>query len=329
MNFNLAFLYNYFNISKIMSDIYYFKTLLGHNGLEFSIICLRSFITNSEQEIRLQIFEDGTLTVDDKEHLISALPNSIIVDKGVRDKIVLEKLIDYPKCLLYRSSTIYTQKLFDIMFYDNSDVCYIDSDIFFIKKFRLPEFDQVPAFMEDTHNAYSFHPLDFWQLKFPIFPYLNSGFFYFPRQWYNLNYIEELLNNAIIFKGITKNISWLEQTLWAFLATKTGKLNYFNDHKIVMAQQVMKPPILDKITEDTIAVHLVYSLRDWVFDLLKTLPSPLNDGKPYQQIKLEPAKNHLNKIQFTSEWLRKKWHRITNKGHYGKNTFLTKKIRKN
>lgn len=308
-----------------MSDLYNFKTLLGHDNLDFSITCLRSFIDNAEQEIHLQIFEDGTLTNDDKKHLTSALPKSIVVDKHLREKTVVEKLSNYPKCLYYRSTSNYSQKLFDLALFDDEDIFYIDSDIFFIKKFRLPEFDQDPAFMEDTQNAYSFQPLDFWQLKYPIFPYVNSGFFYFPKKLYNLNYIEELLNDVVIFKGVTKKISWLEQTLWAYLATKTGKLNYFNDQQIVMAQQILKPTISNNTNKEVIAVHLVFTLRGPGFDALTTLPLPLADENIHLLIKLKPAKSNLNRVKFISEWLRKKWHMRIAKGWYNKSIFLTKK----
>ncbi len=308
-----------------MSDIYKFKTLLGHNNLDFSITCLRSFIENAEQEIHLQIFEDGSLTCDDKKHLTSALPKSVIVDKNLREKTVVKKLSDHPKCFYYRNTSNYAQKLFDLALFDDEDIFYIDSDIFFIKKFILPKFDQVPTFMEDTHNAYSFQPVDFWQLKYPIFPYVNSGLFFFPRKWYDLDYIEKLLNDVIIYKGVTKKISWLEQTLWAYLATKTGKLNYFDDQQIVMAQQILKPTVSNNINKEVIAVHLVFTLRGPGFNALTTLPSLITNRNTYQQIKFKPAKSNLNRVQLTSEWLRKKWHMLTAKGWYNKSIFLTRK----
>lgn len=38
-----------------------YKTMVGHSlDLIFAVACLKSFIDYSEQEIHLQIFEDGT-----------------------------------------------------------------------------------------------------------------------------------------------------------------------------------------------------------------------------------------------------------------------------
>ncbi|RYY08331.1 MAG: hypothetical protein EOP43_00220 [Sphingobacteriaceae bacterium] len=285
------------------------KTLLGSSGLDFSIICLKSFIFLSNKEIHLQIFEDGTLTEEHKKHLKTEIPNCSIVDKKDRDQIISAKLNKYPSCLDYRNSTGYAQKLFDIVLYDNQDVFYIDSDILFLQKFSLPNFTDVPVFMSDTFNAYSFQPQEFIKINYPIFPYINSGFFYFPQKLYDLNYLEQLLNDKIVGIGLVKKIPWLEQTLWAFLLAQSKKIYYFEHNQIVMAQQVMKIPVIDNITNKTIAVHLVSSLRGHVFPELKKLTTS-NLGNDYQQINLEAVRKHLSKISFAIDRLKKKWRQM-------------------
>lgn len=75
------------------------KTLLGTWGLNFSITCLKSFVQHSEQEIQLEIFEDGTLTQDNKKQLLSAFPTCILIDKTARDQVITDKLAKYPSCL--------------------------------------------------------------------------------------------------------------------------------------------------------------------------------------------------------------------------------------
>lgn len=290
------------------------KTLLGHSGLEFSIPCLKSFINNAKQLIHLQIFEDGTLTVVDKERLLHDLPNSTIIEKAIRDKIVAEKLAKHLNCLNYRNSTGYAQKLFDIVLFDEQDVFYIDSDILFLKKFKLPLFAETPIFMSDTFNAYSFTPQEFLKISFPVFPYINSGIFYFPQKLYNLDFIEQLLNDKIIINGLIKKIPWLEQTLWAFLLAKSKSIFYFDHNQIVMAQQVMKIPVNDNITDETIAVHLVSSLRGHVFpELTKTNAHIVDDSADFKQIKLEASKGYLSKLSFATDRIKKKWRQMNPK----------------
>lgn len=300
------------------------KTLLGTLGLDFSITCLKSFVQQAEQEIQLEIFEDGTLTIDNKEQLLFAFPTCILIDKTVRDQIITNKLAKHPSCLNYRNSTGYAQKLFDIVLYDEKDVLYIDSDILFLKKFRLPEFAGTPIFMSDTFNAYSFTPQEFLKIGFPIFPYINSGIFYFPQKLYDLDFIEQLLNDKIIINGLIKKISWLEQTLWAFLLAKSKSIFYFDHNQIVMAQQVMKIPVNDNITNEIIAVHLVSSLRGHVFPELLKIDAEILDAAHSKQIKLEATKGYLSKINFAIDRLKKKWRQMNPKKYSNYKVNVTK-----
>ena len=296
-----------------MSKIYKYKTLLGHNGIDFSISCLKTFINNAEQEIHLQIFEDGTITLEDEALLFAEIPNCTIVNKQLREKIVNRKLEGFPKCFDYRNNTNYAQKLFDIMLYQDEDALFIDSDIFFTKKFRLPDFGEEPVFMADTHNAYSIKPLEIFKIKYPIYPCINSGIFYFPYKLFDLNFIEELLNDKTIHLGLTRKISWLEQTIWAFLATKIKNVCYFDYDQIVMAQEVINKPIKDEL----IAVHCVFALRGYAFESVKMfVPGP---DDVYHDIKLIYIDNHLNKLDYVVEKIKKKWRHLTVKSYIEKN----------
>ena len=145
------------------------KTLLGHKNLDFSIECLQSFLKYSCDEIHLQIFEDGSITDEDVEKLLSGLKNSVIIKKSERDAKLEPILANFPACQSYRNSTNYAQKIFDMVLFDDRDVFYIDSDIYFLKSFSLPKMDEMPVFMWDTQNAYSFTPVDLLKINIPIF----------------------------------------------------------------------------------------------------------------------------------------------------------------
>lgn len=275
---------------------------------------MKSFVQHSEQEIQLEIFEDGTLTQDNKKQLLSAFPTCILIDKTARDQVITNKLANYPRCLNYRNNTGYAQKLFDIVLFDEQDVFYIDSDILFLKKFKLPQFAEAPIFMSDTFNAYSFTPQEFLKIGFPIFPYINSGIFYYPQKLYNLDFIEQLLNDKIIINGLIKKIPWLEQTLWAFLLARSKNIFYFDHNQIMMAQQVMKIPVNDNITNETIAVHLVSSLRGHVFpELTKTNAHTVDDSADFKRIKLEASKGYLSNLSFAIDRIKKKWRQMNPK----------------
>ncbi|RYY06002.1 MAG: hypothetical protein EOP43_07540, partial [Sphingobacteriaceae bacterium] len=168
------------------------KTLLGHNNLDFSIECLQSFLHHSADDILLEIFEDGSITDEDEAKLLSELKNSVIIKKAAREAKIELLLADYPACRAYRNSTNFAQKLFDITLHDDADMLYIDSDIYFLKKFKLPQLDEMPVFMFDNQNAYSFSPLDLMKMNISVFPNVNTGLFYFPKNLFDLNFIEQL-----------------------------------------------------------------------------------------------------------------------------------------
>lgn len=279
----------------------YCKTLLGHSGLDFSIECLQSFVNHACGEIHLEIFEDGSVTAEDESKLLAALKNSVVVWKKDRDIKLKSILGKYPSCAHYRNSSNYAQKIFDVMLYDERDVFYIDSDVYFLKKFSLPKMDEMPIFMADTQNAYSFTPIDLLKINIPVFPNVNSGIFYFPQNLFSLEFIEQLLNDATIGKGITKGIPWLEQTIWSFLAAKSRIICYFDCKQIIMADFTLKTDA------ETVAVHLVYYFRSHIKQL-RLLPSA--DENSCTEIKTDLNNTYLKKRDFAIEKLVKKMKRV-------------------
>ncbi len=274
-----------------MAKQIYCKTLLGHKGLDFSIECLQSFLQHSGDEILLEIFEDGSITDEDEAKLLSNLRNSVVIRKAVRDAKLEPLLADYPACKAYRNSTNYAQKIFDVMLFDDRDVFYIDSDIYFLKKFALPAMDEMPVFMWDTQNAYSLTPVDLLKINIPIFPNVNTGLFYFPKNLFDLAFVEQLLQDGVINKGIKKGIPWLEQTIWSFLAAKSRSISYFDCKQVIMADFVLKNDA------DTIAVHLVYYFRTYIKQLRLLKP----ETATATAINLKMHSTYLKKMDFAVE----------------------------
>jgi len=277
------------------------KTLLGHTNLDFSIECLQSFLRHSCNKIYLEIYEDGSITQEDAEKLLSELKNSTIIKKEERDLKLEQVLANYPACKFYRNSTNYAQKIFDMMLYSDGDVFYIDSDIYFLKKFVLPPMEEMPIFMFDTQNAYSFTPVDLLKINIPVFPNVNTGLFYFPQNLFSIAFVEAMLNDPVIGKGVKKGIPWLEQTIWSFLAAKSRSISYFDRQQIIMADFALKTDA------DTVAIHLVYYFRTHIKQL-RLLPVPDTDA--CASIGLKIHSSYLDKLDFAFEKLVRKMKRM-------------------
>ncbi|RYY06853.1 MAG: hypothetical protein EOP43_05035 [Sphingobacteriaceae bacterium] len=277
------------------------KTLLGHNNLDFSIECLQSFLHHSCDEIHLQIFEDGSITAEDEKKLLSSLINSVVIKKQERDLQLEPVLANYPACKQYRNSTNFALKLFDIMLYDDQDLLYIDSDIYFLKKFVLPKLDEMPVFMFDTQNAYSFTPIDLLKINIPVFPNVNTGLFYFPKNLFSLDFIEALLNDKVINKSFNNYMNWSEQTIWSFLAAKSRSVSYFDCNQVVMADFALKTD------PEIVAIHLVYYFRTHIKQL-RLLPTA--DENPCAIININVHSAYLNKMDFAIEKLVRRIKRI-------------------
>ena len=287
---------NYGKVQNIfvMEKVYKCKTLLGHKNLEFSIACLGSFIDKSMDRIELQIFDDGTVTDADEDKLRSGLDNISVIRKHARDSTVNEKLKPFSNCLKYRNSSPYAQKLFDVMLFDESDLFFIDSDVYFVRKFRLPEFGVLPVFMRDEQNAYSFTPSEFLNIPFAIFGRVNTGLFLFPLKFYDLNFLEVLLSDSLVQRGF--NRTWLEQTLWAFLAGRIPAAQYFDSEQIKLSRRHLS------IDDNTIAVHLISTFR-YQFEYLKSLDLP--EQELFRKIRLLNSTTILNKYEFAADRIRK------------------------
>ena len=275
------------------------KTLLGRKNLDFSISCLKSFLLNSTSEIDLIIMDDGTLTTDDVSKLQSELSNTLVVTKAERDEVVNEKLKDYPACFRYRSQDLYANKIFDVALFEEEDVMFIDSDIYFLHRFDMPQLGKTPIFIADFIHAYSFTPVEFHRIKYPIFPRVNTGWFYFPRKYFDLSFLEDLLNDPIIGKGLGR-VSWLEQTVWAFLAARCGTVKYFDPRQVLNARH--KLTVDDKM----VAVHLISTYRGHYSELKLIKPSP--QERPVQIETVSP-RGFLTIPAFWADRIKKKVYR--------------------
>lgn len=274
------------------------RTLLGSGNMDFSIECLKSMLDNSYDNIRLQIFEDGSLQPDDIQKLESSLPDSTVVTRKSREESVMQQLADYPYCRQLRESNVFGFKLFDTMLYDDAEFFYLDTDIYFLKPFAFPQFGPNPVFMRDAINGYYFKQHQFLKISAPVMPLINAGFYYFPRRLFKLSIVENLLEKYFTPENMSH--MWAEQTLWAFLGAEVKDAYYFNPQQVVLAKHRLK------LNDKTIAVHLVSIARrnfEAVKSLAKKESHPADD---FELIKLEKINAPLRKTAFAFGWVKQK-----------------------
>lgn len=253
------------------------RILLGYSNLDFSISCLQSCVENSLDPIQLEIFEDGSLSLEDIALLEAKLPNVTIYHKNDRDKVLEEKLGPYPKCKQMRDMNVFGYKLFDIMLYEPKNFFYLDTDIIFYRKFRFPKFGD-PIFMKDAGNCYCFSDFMMFRLQHLLYPKINAGFFHFPPELFDLDFIENILNKY--YTPVLMDHAWAEQTMWSFLARSMEEVYYFNEKHVVMPSNDIA------ITSDLVAIHFVRAFRDRI-------------GNVDSYIKVNPLKQEVTTIGIT------------------------------
>jgi hypothetical protein len=272
-----------------------FKTLMGARNIEFSIDCLRTFIQQSRDTFQLEIFDDGTLTQADQQTIFASLKNTSIVLAHDAKERVLDRLACFPACMEYRNKHVHARKLFDVMLYNQEDLYFIDSDVYFLRSFALPEFNGLPTFLSDKQNAYAFNPLDFFSIEFPIFPKINSGMFYFPWKSFDLEFLEKVMVSMKSRKAVDH--VWIEQTLWAFLSGQSPVIQYFDERQVCMSRADFR------VDRETVAVHLVTPYR-YHYENLKTRGGAANEQR--STIRLKRQTLRLGKYDFALERLSKK-----------------------
>ena len=252
------------------------RTLLGARGFESSLTCLRSLVQYSADPVRLIVHEDGTLTDQHSEKLLSLAPSVELVSRSRADSIVLPQLNRYPRCQAARAMGPLFLKLFDISLMSEGNLIYSDSDVYFLRRFTgvfRPASEEY-VFMTDSFNAYSVRPWKIWPFsRIKIGGRVNTGFIVGPSG-IDLDYIEWILDNLVTDTAFVRRPYWAEQTCWAAIAAQQG-FRLFNPNQIVIANSTMsgyKP--------ETVAIHFVSTYRDRLLRFLdkqQSLDAPVCD----------------------------------------------------
>ncbi len=198
-------------------------SLVCHSHVDMALQCLGSLIRLCNEQVRLRIHDDGTLTTDDIARLRS-LGDVQIVSRREADAFAAENLKDFPECQRYRTEHPLALKLLDtVLMCDDDHYGFSDSDVLFLRRFLnpfRPESDGVSAvFMTDRQNSYCFRSWGFLLaagVQLPAF--VNTGIVGFRKSLFDLERVERFLS----LKSVRAIPSMREQTCWAMLGRING-----------------------------------------------------------------------------------------------------------
>jgi hypothetical protein len=261
--------------------------LVCHRDIEMAITSLKSFVHSYKDDYNVNIYQDGTLTVED-EALLREIPGVTIKNKNEVDEITDEALVKYPNCRQWRGQNAFTIKLFDMAIIEKNDFVYFDSDVFFLRPFtgldRKAAGQESLVLMSDRFDYYSMNYYERYihpRIKFP--DKINAGFYYLKTGTLDLDLFEWIFRKQEFFPHDKElwRVSLADQTAWALLAAKKNA-------SIWQKNQVLIPTSMGDIQASTIAVHVIKRLAG--FNILYTGIKSLLYKSNQETVRLETEK---------------------------------------
>ncbi|MEI6561007.1 MAG: hypothetical protein WCO68_02865 [Verrucomicrobiota bacterium] len=276
------------------------STLIGHRDVGTGLTCLPTLVKHSLEPIRFQLHDDGSLTDNDRDQLLHALPVHNIISRRQADAVVRERLSRHPLCARYRRQYVYGLKLFDApLLAPGEDLAFCDSDIFFMRPFRglfsWPDEETGCLLMQDYQNAYAFRPWHLLQSQVQIPARLNCGLFFFRRRHHDLDFIEWLLGRyAQLFET---RYHWTEQTCWGAMAWRcSGRVWSERQVRVIQGET--------SLVDDLVAAHFVTPVRG----LLPLAAARSKEGCEPVQLPTEPMQR-LSALGLLQEQATQFWRR--------------------
>jgi hypothetical protein len=244
-------------------------TLLGHSQLDLAVRCLGSLAASACEPVQLRVHDDGTLRKDDETRLRDLLPVARVVSREEADDLASRALRGLPFLASLRSRNVLALKLTDsVGFESSSRLVFVDSDVLFLRRFRLPhlmvEGDDC-VFFPDLQSAYSLRPAALLRRRATELPArINTGFFSIPTARVDLAVADRFLGSWTGYAA-----PWIEQTCWALIAGVAGTHT--------LDPQQMRIPLSGLISDsETVALHFVSPTRGRIAELGAPPPDPLS-----------------------------------------------------
>lgn len=258
--------------------------LLCHRDISIALTCLKSLLATSQEELRIVVHDDGSLTDEDQAFIRAQLPNSILMSREQADRELARVLDALPTLRQARLRLPHLLKVLDVPLLCRIDnVCFIDSDVFFLRAhrglFEISETRSVGArFMSDMRTCHGFRLKDFWPLG-PVSPIarLNSGLFCIKRNVVDFDWVEAVCRRVGLSQML-RHRSWFEQGLWAAIAARVGC-------EMIDPSQIATAEVVSQIPEDPIALHFLTPVRP----CLEHHVTRVQPSRPVERIRSVPA----------------------------------------
>ena len=190
------------------------------------IWALKTFYHYSNRRYALCIHDDGTLTDDNRATLQHHFPDARIIDRPSADRVVLDLLQPYPRCLEFRKTNHLAPKVFDFAAYLESDrMLLLDSDVlFFAEPTALLHRTEDQNYILNTVNGdvKSAYTVDLTVVKatcnIELIERFNSGLGLIHKASMNFDWIEEFL----ALPDLIGHFWRIEQTLYALFSSRYG-----------------------------------------------------------------------------------------------------------
>jgi hypothetical protein len=261
--------------------------LVCHRDVSMALICLKSLLATSQEELQLVIHDDGSLTDEDRALMRAELPKALVVSRDQADGELARPLEAFPTLKQARAKLPHLLKIFDVPILCRSEnVSFVDSDVLFLRAhwglFELSKTRGVSArFMFDSRTCHGFRLKDFWPLG-PVSPIarLNSGLFCTKRNVIDFDWVEAVCRRVGL-PQILQHRSWFEQGLWAAIAGRIGC-------EMIDSSQIATAEIVSQIPQDPIALHFITPVRA----SLKNYPVNAQPSRSAEKIRSVPAAHY-------------------------------------
>jgi hypothetical protein len=196
-------------------------TLLCHQHLVYYLFSIKTFLTFSGLLAQVFVYDDGTLSCQDRQILLIELPGvKIIPASTIR---TAGRLRCFPNCAQFLKQHVLAPKLLAVHeFGCTNRMILLDSDVLFLK--RPAEIvawcctnSTIGMYAADLSRdeSVSLHSFEFEQAGSQFVPNFNSGLLCITPHHLDLDLVEKTLP---VVHGRVGGSRWLEeQTLWAVL----------------------------------------------------------------------------------------------------------------
>lgn len=220
-----------------------------------AIWSLKSFYHYNDLDPLLVIHGDGTLTKGSIKTFEKHFKGCRVIRKQEADKKVRPFVKGYKYSHRYRfpNHMFHSIKLLDFFhFSETPSIFFMDSDLLFFRPSKeiLKHFKHDQGFfMSDYKSSYSFTPEELGrELGMKIVENVNSGLVHFPKDCYDRDLLERVLELA--HKNDYPHKGWLEQTTYSVFFSKERKRFTRLSKKHQISRRL--------ITDDTISHHFVF-----------------------------------------------------------------------